>query len=80
MTRERAISEAKKQAKKNRVAIAVVNATVECAEDSDGPYGFAPVESFRILFPYAIVEYVVDPAGNVSEVSEPIDPEPANQP
>ena len=62
MTLEKAVEQAKIEAKKNGCNIAVVNAPIE-VDDSDGPFGYCPVDGKRILYPYGETELIIQPNG-----------------
>jgi hypothetical protein len=61
MTLKEAIIDAKKIAKESKLAIAVVNAPIENAEDESGPYGYCPEMAVHILYRWGKVEQVIHP-------------------
>lgn len=65
MLKERAIEQAKREAKRHNVTIALVHAPIETAEE-EGDYGFCPVEAVDMLFRNGTVEHYITPAGEVN--------------
>lgn len=62
-TREEAEEIAKQDAREGNVCIGIVNDPY--SEDLERPYNYAPFGGCSILFPYGLIESVVDPDGTI---------------
>lgn len=67
MEEDTAINRARREAIKNGVTVAVVDAPIENAEQS-GTWGYCPLVAVKTLFKFATVKYHVSPDGAVRKV------------